>query len=178
MNKNLDIHMRPATQEDGPMLAEFGARTFTDTYAAYNTPENMAFYLREYFAPDVIARELADPSLIYRVAEIDGVPAGYIKLKTGPHPSEVGGERGIGIARLYAGKEWHGQGVGPALMQAVIDIARSRDFDTIWLGVWKQNPRAVAFYRKWGFEIVGEEIFQFGDDPQEDFLMARPVSGQ
>ena len=32
---------------------------------------------------------------------------------------------------------------------------------------------AVAFYRKWGFEVVGEHLFMLGDDPQRDLLMRR-----
>jgi ribosomal protein S18 acetylase RimI-like enzyme len=39
--------------------------------------------------------------------------------------------------------------------------------------VWEHNPRAIAFYRKWGLEVVGEHVFMMGDDPQRDLLMRR-----
>jgi ribosomal protein S18 acetylase RimI-like enzyme len=45
----------------------------------------------------------------------------------------------------------------------------------LWLGVWEKNPRASAFYRKWGFEIVGAHTFRVGDDPQRDLVMYRDV---
>jgi len=43
----------------------------------------------------------------------------------------------------------------------------------VWLGVWEHNPRAIAFYRKWGFEAVGEHVFVVGTDPQRDLVMTR-----
>jgi RimJ/RimL family protein N-acetyltransferase len=41
--------------------------------------------------------------------------------------------------------------------------------------VWEHNPRAIAFYRKFGFVAVGDHIFPVDHDPQRDILMARPV---
>lgn len=48
------------------------------------------------------------------------------------------------------------------------------DADVVWLGVWEHNPCALAFYRKWQFEVAGEHVFRLGDDPQRDLLMRRP----
>jgi ribosomal protein S18 acetylase RimI-like enzyme len=45
----------------------------------------------------------------------------------------------------------------------------------LWLGVWERNLRALAFYRKWRFDVVGEQIFELGDDPQRDLTMRRDV---
>jgi ribosomal protein S18 acetylase RimI-like enzyme len=48
-----------------------------------------------------------------------------------------------------------------------------RGCDTIWLDVWERNLRARAFYQKWGFIEVGTQLFQLGDDLQNDLLMQR-----
>jgi ribosomal protein S18 acetylase RimI-like enzyme len=37
--------------------------------------------------------------------------------------------------------------------------------------VWEKNPRAIDFYKKWGFKEVGAHIFPLGDDPQRDLIM-------
>jgi diamine N-acetyltransferase len=57
-----------------------------------------------------------------------------------------------------------------------MDEARSAGYETIWPGVWERNARAQAFYRKWTFRAVGEQIFQLGSDPQRDIVMERPLS--
>lgn len=41
----------------------------------------------------------------------------------------------------------------------------------IWLGVFTHNTRAIAFYAKSGFRVVGEMTFAMGEDPQRDFVM-------
>jgi ribosomal protein S18 acetylase RimI-like enzyme len=45
----------------------------------------------------------------------------------------------------------------------------------MWLGVGEDNQRAQRFYRKWGFQVVGEHIFQVGSDPQTDLIMERAL---
>lgn len=82
----------------------------------------------------------------------------------------------IEIARLYAGKRWIGAGIGALLMQSCLREARARDKDTIWLGVWERNARAIAFYRRWDFADVGSQSFQLGGDLQSDRVMARRVA--
>jgi ribosomal protein S18 acetylase RimI-like enzyme len=97
-------------------------------------------------------------------------------MKVG-HPAAGGaGAHPIEIVRFYSVKEWIGRGVGAALMEACLGEAARRDCDMIWLDVWEQNPRAIAFYRKWGFEVVGEQAFQLGEELQRDLLMQRPVA--
>ena len=81
------------------------------------------------------------------------------------------------LKRLYVARAWHGQGVAQALMDAALDTARARGAQTLWLGVWERNPRAVAFYAKYGFVRVGEHTFVLGGDAQTDWLFARPVTG-
>ena len=60
-------------------------------------------------------------------------------------------------------------------MQAALQEARGGGYDVIWLGVWQENPRAVAFYERWGFQKVGTHVFRLGDDPQTDWIMQRGV---
>jgi ribosomal protein S18 acetylase RimI-like enzyme len=66
-----------------------------------------------------------------------------------------------------------GKGVGKALMEACIDLARQKGKEWIWLGVWEHNHRAIAFYEKMGFGIFDRHIFLLGQDIQYDWLMRR-----
>jgi diamine N-acetyltransferase len=173
------IHIRHATLDDANLLAEIGKETFSDSFAANNTPENLAFYLASAFNPDIQAGELIDPASMFFIAESgmesDGETIGYAQLKEGSIGPNVSGVYAIEIARIYARKPWIGQGVGAALLQACLEEAARRGCDTIWLGVWERNSRAIVFYQKWGFNRVGTHIFQMGDDPQTDWVMERPV---
>jgi len=55
--------------------------------------------------------------------------------------------------------------------------ARDRGARTMWLGVWEENHRAHAFYRKHGYAVVGEHVFMLGADAQRDLILAKALSG-
>jgi ribosomal protein S18 acetylase RimI-like enzyme len=167
--------LRRGEPRDAAMLAELGARTFSDTFLAANRPEDIAAFLAATYGTAQQSAELADARNVFLVAEIDGVAVGFAKLHRGTAPSCVEGESPIQIDRLYVTREQLGRGVGEALMGRCIEEARSARHRTMWLGVWERNARAQSFYRRWGFRIVGEHVFVLGSDPQNDLLMAREL---
>ena len=170
-----NLIVRRGQASDAALLSELGARTFAETFAADNSSQNMAAYLAVAFNPAQQAAELADPQSVIFIAETDGVAVGYAMLRSGTAPEEVTGEKPIELVRLYVSQESIGGGVGAALMQTCIDEAGARGYETLWLGVWQNNSRAQAFYRKWNFVEVGTHVFQLGGDPQTDLLMERNV---
>ncbi len=172
--------VRLATIADAPLLSRLGAATFCETFERENTPEDMARYLDETFTPERQAAEIADPAGTVLLAQREGTPddaelVGYVHLVSGLAPAAVQGPVPLELKRLYVARAWHGQGVAQALMDAALDAARNRGAQTLWLGVWERNPRAVAFYQKYGFTRVGEHTFVLGADAQTDWLLARPV---
>jgi diamine N-acetyltransferase len=170
------LTIRRATAADASLLAELGARTFADSFAAENTPEDMAAYLAESFNLPQIESELADPGAAFLIAESQGEVFGYTKLLSGHTPPEITAPNAIELVRIYSTQAYIGRGVGAALMQAVLRFAAEHAFSYIWLGVWERNLRAQAFYHKWGFEIVGTHSFLLGADLQTDFLMQRRIT--
>jgi ribosomal protein S18 acetylase RimI-like enzyme len=169
--------IRRASPADAATLATLGATAFADTFAADNTPADMAAYLDSSFGEAIQRAELTDLRRIALLAELAGEAVGYAVLREGHAPPCVGDSQGIEIERLYASTAMIGRGVGAALMQRCIDEARERGRRTIWLGVWERNARAIAFYRRWGFTDVGSQEFLLGADRQTDRVMARPVAG-
>ena len=79
--------------------------------------------------------------------------------------------KGIEIERIYVIKQMKGHGIGRLMIEKTIEIAKNNEFDYVWLGVWAENPAAIAFYQKMGFTVFGEHIFMMGDDAQKDLLM-------
>lgn len=173
---SLTLLIRRGRGDDAGLLSELGARTFSETFADDNSPENMATYLAAAFNPEQQAAELADPHSSIHIAEANGVAVGYAMLRSGNVPEHVTGDKPIELVRLYVSQESLGSGVGAALMQTCIDEAKLRSYETLWLGVWEHNTRAQVFYHKWNFVKVGTHVFQLGDDPQTDILMQRSLS--
>lgn len=167
--------IRRGTLADAALLSELGARTFAETFAADNTPEDLAAYIATSFNVHQQAAELEDPASTFLIAEVDGRAAGYAQLRDSEPEKGVEGANPIELVRLYVSREWLGRGIGEQLMRACLDEARQAGHETIWLGVWERNARAQAFYRKWNFRPVGEHLFQLGSDLQRDILMERTL---
>jgi diamine N-acetyltransferase len=175
MIQKTDLTIRHANLDDASLLAELGARTFSEAFAAENASEDMAAYIASSFNLPQQTAELSDPTTTFLIAEIDGVATGYAQLRAGEPAAGIKGARPVELVRLYVSREWLGRGVGEGLMRACLDEARQAGHETIWLGVWERNGRARAFYRKWDFDAVGEHVFQLGSDSQTDILMERAV---
>lgn len=163
--------IRKASVRDTALLADLGARTFSNAFGAENTPEDMADYLATNFNQERVAKELVNTDSTFFLAEVEQAAVGYAKVKKGEAPSCVTGGKAIELVRLYILPEYFGRGVGEALMRACLDEVKRAGFQTIWLGVWENNHRAQAFYHKFGFQVVGEHIFQLGSDAQNDKIM-------
>jgi diamine N-acetyltransferase len=155
------------------MLTELARRIFYDAFAPMNSPENMEAYMSQTFTLQKLSAQLADPRVIFLIAEIGATPVAFAKLRDGDAPDCVRGFAPVEIERFYVDQQFHGKGVAQTLMQACFDRARQTGHGTIYLGVWENNRRAIAFYRKCGFDVVGSHAFQMGDEAQNDLLMER-----
>ena len=170
------ITIRAATIADAALYTTLAADTFRDTFGPDNTPENMALHLASTYGKQKQHAELADPRHIVFFAEYDAEPVGYGMLRHGPAPECVRAYDPIEIARIYAVKARVGSGIGAALMQHCLERSAANGNDYVWLGVWEHNVRAIAFYRRWGFEDVGSQPFEVGRDRQTDRVMMRRVA--
>ena len=167
------LTVRNGTKPDNILLAQLGWQAFAEAFGPDNTPEDMAAYLPSAFSPDLQAAELADPQNVFWLVLVNEVPVGYIKLFAGLAAAWVTSQKPLKIARLYLLQAWCGQGIGHELLQRCLQYAQGNKYTSVWLTVWEKNERALALYKKLGFEIVGEEEFVLGQDVQRDFIMEK-----
>lgn len=170
--KTGSFQVRRAVFEDAALLAALGRQTFAAAFGADNNPEDLARHLAQTFSKEQQEREFAQPENIYLIAESEGNPAGYARLHPGPAPDSIPGSSPVELVRFYLLPAYIGQGFGSRLMRVCLDLAWGGGHDVMWLSTWKKNARGLDFYKKWGFQIVGEQIFMVGKDPQEDWLLA------
>lgn len=167
--------IRRAVAPDAAALSALAEATFRATFGPHNAAADIEAHCARAFSEDTQSREIADADALTLLAEADGTPVGFAQLRWHSAPACVPGRRRGEIHRLYVLADHHGQGVAQNLMTASIEEMAARGSDTIWLGVWEENGRAIAFYRKFGFTPVGDHIFMFGSDPQRDIVMVRAV---
>lgn len=172
------ITIRTCSLHDANTIVSLGIRTFRDTFDDVNTPENMMSYINEKFTLRRIREEIQEPGSLFFLAEKKGKAVGYARIRTSQTPDELSGSNAIEIERLYADKSHIGKGIGFSLMNKCLDYAREKGFDTVWLGVWEHNTRAIEFYKKLGFERFSHHVFMLGNDAQIDHLMKKTLTSK
>ena len=172
-----NLKIRRGNVGDAETLSPLAIKIFNDAFAAnpLNKPEDMRAYIVEAFSLEQTRRELADENFIFFIAEVEARMIGYAKLQEHSTEDCVTDDDPIELSRLYVLKDFHGRGIAEKLMNECFDIARRRNYQTMWLGVWEYNHRAQKFYEKLGFRKVGSHVFQLGSDAQTDWVMERKI---
>lgn len=172
------IHIRTAESEDSAQLASIAEKSFRETFAAFNTKENMDEYCRKTYGTEIQRHEIADKDKCTLLCISDNKIVGYAQINWNSRLGSIQNTSQAEIQRIYILKDWHGKGLAQSLMNTVIDKIRQRKIKNIRLGVWEKNARAISFYKKFGFEELGEHIFLLGNDPQRDIIMNKVLEPQ
>jgi diamine N-acetyltransferase len=152
-------------------LQELGKKTFYESFAAENTAENMQYYLDTNFTDEKLSEEINNPDSEFYFAKVADKAVGYLKVNTGKAQTELHGNNSLEIERIYVLQEFHGKKVGQILFDKAVEIAKEKNAEYIWLGVWEKNVKAIRFYEKNGFISFGTHLFKLGDDEQTDIMM-------
>ena len=160
----MSIHIRHAEPSDYEAIYEL----YSQPHAIHGTMKI------PYPSLESWKKRLAEPSgLCTLVAVLDGVVVGHASLwSESPSPRR----RHAATLGIAVHDQYHGKGVGKALMHALLDLADNwLNLARIELNVFSDNQHAIALYQKHGFEIEGtHRAFAFRAGQYADGLsMAR-----
>ncbi|MFN8499477.1 MAG: GNAT family N-acetyltransferase [Anaerolineae bacterium] len=170
------VAIRFARPDDAPALADLAARVFARTYGSAVPAPILQPYLARHFNADAIAADIASPGVTHLLAFEQGAPIGFSKLEPSPLPPCLGASHAVELSKLYVDAAHHSRGVGASLLLRTVTEAERQGWNTLWLCVWERNGRAVAFYRKWGFEIVGHTHIPVDTVVFHDHVMERRLT--
>jgi diamine N-acetyltransferase len=172
-----NINIRFGTDKDAPLIAGLSRETFYNAFAPANTKEDMDKFMSDVFTREKLMAELELPNNIFLLACAGNEVAGYLRIRDKNIPeTPLGTGNVIEIARIYTVSAGTGKGIGTALMNRCIEIAKEKNRAYIWLGVWEKNDKAIRFYERFGFKRFGEHEFVLGNDVQTDWLMMLKIN--
>ena len=167
----MDLTFKSLNAFDSETLLVFAKDAFLNTYAHLNTPENMAIYVGNNFTSQKIKNELEDAANIFTGIFWNEELVGYTKLRENNYEKIASEKKVIELERIYVSKKLHGLKIGQKLINQCLSYAQENKYSELWLGVWEENEKAIAFYKKMGFEIFSSHVFLLGTDVQNDLLM-------
>ncbi len=160
--------IRAMTAKDVPSVSRLLGESWRRTYSSIMGAETTARLSDDKHAPERLAAELPDDNKMSFVAERpDGSIAGYAMAAMD--------DRGdVLLDRLHIDKSEFGSGLATDLLHAV--LAAHAGIASIALEVIEGNDRAIAFYRKHGFEVVEHRAAAHGISGHASLIMRRPLS--
>jgi ribosomal protein S18 acetylase RimI-like enzyme len=165
------IKTEKVTIADIERLQVIGKQTFLETFLEDNSKQDMDNYLSNSFSSDKLKKEIENPNSEFYFASLNDEVIGYLKLNSGDAQTELKDNDALEIERIYVSKRFLGKKVGQLLYEKALLIAKQKNVGYIWLGVWEENHRALAFYTKNGFIEFDKHDFKLGNDIQTDIMM-------
>ncbi len=168
------ISIAKAKVEDAHLLVDLGSKTFIESHGHSASKADIDNYVNEKFNINVVMQELADRKNIYHIIYHNRRPAGYSKIIFNENHSGIQNGDVTKLERLYLLKEFFDLKLGHQLLEFNISLSEQYNQEGMWLFVWKENLRAVRFYQKAGFEIVGSYDFKLTDshsNPNHQMLL-------
>lgn len=176
------VNIRIASDKDIEVLCLIGVKTFRQAYEGHPLLKNhgdnpIEDYIAETFCAENISRELADSNNRFYIMKLGDEVIGYAKITDDCPPDCVRGARPIHLERIYLLKQFCGVGLGSTLLDHCVGIAVELGKNTIWLGVWDGNHRAIDFYARHGFSRSGSVKFKIANTGYEDtdFIFERDI---
>ncbi len=169
------MNIRLLTENDLPVLRQFAENAFRRAWQDSNDPADFEAYCATSFSPEKFLAEMQTPDTQFFFAEEpdSGAVLAYLKisLQSAPPNGAMPAHECLQLERIYLSPDLTGKGMGSQLLGFVRNVARAQQLRFIWLSVWQEAPRSIAFYEKNGLEIFGTSDFWLGNDHQTDWLM-------
>jgi ribosomal protein S18 acetylase RimI-like enzyme len=151
------------TPSDLPQLSALASQALWESHGHSAAFEDMNLYITSKLSEEALHAELLDERNIFHWMQHEGRPAGYSKIILDSPHELLAAQNVTKMERLYFLAEFHGLGLAQQLFDFNLHIAKQNNQAGVWLYVWKENHRAVAFYQKMGFEIVGDGWFKISE---------------
>jgi diamine N-acetyltransferase len=170
------VLIRDARLEDSQALADIGRETFFDTFGHLYPIEDADFFAQERFSLARTRQDIAEAGRFIKLAFEGEALIGFLDCGPVKLPVSLPVDSGLEVYRLYLRGPAHGRGIAQTLMDIAITWAREQGAQSLFLGVYSDNARAQAFYRKYGFEIIGAYQFKVGKTLDDERIMELKLS--
>lgn len=159
------ISILQATSKDIPIIQEIANITWPITYGDILSEQQLEYMMNMMYSEESLLKQFK-AKLLFFLAQEGDIVLGFMSCENNYENNKV-----TRIHKIYILPEAQGKGVGKLLIDKVIELAKENQSGFVSLNVNKFN-KAIGFYQKIGFEIIGKEDIDIGKGYlMEDFKM-------
>ena len=145
-----EVVLRNARPEDSEALIEYLKVTSGETPYLIREPDEISLSMED--EEKFIQAKIEDDKELMLVAFVDGKHVGNCSLMKLASYKRYSHRCDVAIA-LY--KDYCGCGIGKAMLQTVLEVAKEVGFEQAELEVMAENKNAISLYEKLGFKKYG-----------------------
>ncbi len=157
------IRIAPATEHDIADIVRLGYTEVEKAHRASCAPNILAVYLNNNYNELAIRAELLDERNVYHVLWYKEEPVGFSKIVFHQNHPNIEISPSAKLDRIYVSSAFHDKKLGAELLRFNIELAKQHRQQGMWLFTWIGNERAIRFYTKFGFEIIGSHWFKVSE---------------
>jgi len=145
------------------LFSEISLASFLPAHGHSAPTKDMDTYIANNFKESHFIKELEATENEYYLLEYKNKTAGYSKIIFNKSCKDVLAKNITYMSRLYLLEEFYGLGIGKKLFAFNVALCKNNNQAGIWLNVWVENKKAIQFYEKSGFKIIGKSDFQISE---------------
>jgi len=166
------LRIRPCDSDDLATVRVLAQVVWRAHYPGIIPERQIEYMLARMYDDDALRRFLDVPGAGLALASIGERPVGFAAWYRSHEPATAK------LDKLYVLPEWHGRGVGRALIAYVEAAARADRCTMLVLNVNKRNAKAIAAYARAGFVTREAVVVDIGGGfVMDDYVMAKALAG-
>lgn len=155
--------IRKAILQDAKILTEIGFQSFKSAHGHSAPKKDIEEYMSQNFNETTFSKELSEEKNQFYLISYNNVIVGYTLLIFNQKDATISVENCAYLSRIYLLEEYYGLGLGKKLFDFIKSLCSENHQNGIWLRVWVENQRAIQFYTKLGFKIVGKSDYKISE---------------
>jgi len=157
------INIIKGGKEHCELIAEIGKKTFWESHGKSAAKEDIETFVFKTYNKENISKELENRNIKYHIIYYKNKAVGYSKIQLNSPNTTIEYKNVTKLDRIYLLKEFYGKNLGKKLFDFNVELSKKNNQKGIWLYVWVENLRAIKFYKKSGFKIIGKYDFKISE---------------
>jgi diamine N-acetyltransferase len=153
------VSINKATERDHDSIVTIGKASIAESHKGSCSVDAMNEFLETHYNSNAIVKELNDVNNIYHIVNYNNQPVGFSKIILNSNHRGIVSQNVTKLDRIYLLKEFYGCKLGAELLKFNIQLSKNNNQTGMWLYTWIGNKRAIDFYLKAGFTIIGSHKY-------------------
>jgi ribosomal protein S18 acetylase RimI-like enzyme len=169
------IKYRFAVPEDAGKLSVLFKQVYIHTYGLEGVSDEFANFVNKRFSVAYLENSIrSEPNHIW-VATYKNNLIGVAEISE-QSMCPIRNIQEAELSKLYVLHHFKGMGVGHTLLQKAEQTLQEKNHDSLWLVVWEENPHAIAFYERQGYQTLGQTPFPMETNTYVNRVMRKPMA--